>query len=131
MAEGIKILAQKMLRNDSATPTAATSNDIIYVAPQASGQRFESRRFSQTLITSIIVCHQDTTGTGHPYTIRLVADSETPAFDDKQYLFYSKNIASKSTDVLSLGIGLSAGNAIYASAGTSDISITIFGTEVV
>lgn len=138
MADGFKILAQAVLLDAGGAATASASDRLIYQVPDGSASRFGSRRISQAVISSIVVCHVHVGATSHKYTVRAVKNGTSPTFNDGQYLTYNKSIAPANTDVLSMGIGLVSGDAIYAeadaggSAGTvSDISITIFGTEIV
>jgi hypothetical protein len=136
MADGFKILAQAvLLSSDPATvPLADSAGCLIYQVPDASAARFNSRDYSQAVISSIVVCHVDSAAATHPYTIRVVKSGA--GFDNKQYVIYNKDLSASDTDVLSLGIGLVSGDAIYAesyknASSVSDLSISIFGTEVV
>lgn len=134
MADGFKILAQAILPSSTNPPFADSSNCLIYQVPVASATRFNSRDYSQAVISSIIVCHADSAAATHPYTIRVVKSGS--GFDDKQYVIYNKSLSAGQTDILSLGIGLVSGDAIYAesfknASAISDFSMSIFGTEVV
>jgi hypothetical protein len=119
MADGFKILAQATLSDTEAT---------IYAVPAAGGSRFASRQTSQTIVSSIILCC--TTGAPATYSIR-VKNSISDANNDKQFIFKLQPISAPETDVLSLGIGLVAGNCIEAQCSTDDVvQMSIFGTEV-
>ena len=52
-------------------------------------------------------------------------------FDDSQYVIYLDTLTTNQTKVYSLGMGLTADNAIYASSSLSDVNIHIFGTEAI
>ena len=138
MADGFKILGTKEL-SLVATPYANTSDSLIYQVPSPSGERFGTRGNSQAIISTIVVCHHG--GGNVSYTIRVLessdANSDPVTFDISQYIIYHRAIGANETDVLTFGIGLTSGDAIYASAdatgtppSTSETNIHIFGTEV-
>ena len=117
MAEGFKVLGQGTLAVDEAT---------LYTVPFASGASSSSRRMMQAVISSIIVCC--VSGTTPWYSIRVKKSGD--ADSDEQIIFFEKSIDIKTTDVLSLGIGLVAGDSIVASTGAlMVIHMNIFGTE--
>lgn len=138
MADGFKILGTKELSLVVA-PYANTSDSLIYQVPSPSGERFGTRGNSQAIISTIVVCHH---GSGSvSYTIRVLessdAKSDPVTFDISQYIIHQRAIGANETDVLTFGIGLTSGDAIYASAeitgsppSSSETNIHIFGTEV-
>lgn len=129
MADGFKILAAKEMVSD-ATGLATVDGSFVYRVPRPSGQRHATRDRSQAIISSIVICHHG--GNQNPtVTIRVVQDGfSTPVvFDDSQYVIYQNSITTNQTKVYSLGIGLTADNAIYASSTLADVNIHIFGTE--
>jgi len=118
MAEGFKVLGQG---------TLAAAEATLYTVPAGAGASFSSRSMSQAVISSIIVCC--VSGTSPWYSIRVKKSGAVDS--DKQIIFYQKSLAIKTTDVLSLGIGLVAGDSIKASTGSGMvIHMNIFGTEV-
>jgi hypothetical protein len=131
MADGFKVLAAKSLATIPGAPYANTEASLIYEVPSPSGERFGTRGNSQAIFSSMTVCHH-AAGSGN-YSIRLVqAADRSPSLniDDSQYLIFHKAISANDTDVLSFGIGLVSGDAIYASVDSgSAINIHIFGTE--
>jgi len=140
MSDGFKVLAAvEMVTIPTGTspgegpPYANTEASLIYEVPSPSGGRFGTRGNSQAIFSSMTVCHHASGNTR--YSIRLVqASDRTPSLtiNDSQYLVYHKAISANETDVLSFGIGLVSGDAIYASVESgSDVNIHIFGTEVV
>ena len=133
MADGFKVLAAVEMVEIGSTPYANTEASLIYEVPSPSGERFGTRGNSQAIFSSMTVCHH-AGGSGN-YSIRLVQSADrSPSLniDDSQYLIFHKSISANDTDVLSFGIGLVSGDAIYASVDSgSDINIHIFGTEVV
>ena len=138
MADGFKILGTKELPPVSGPPYANTSDSLIYQVPSPSGERFGTRGNSQAIISTIVVCHHG--GGNTAYTIRVLessdAKSDPVTFDVSQYIIYHRSIGANETDVLTFGIGLTSGDAIYASADatgsptSSNTNIHIFGTEV-
>ena len=128
MADGFKILAAKEL---FVSTTANTSDSFVYRVPRPSGQRHGTRIRSQAIISSIVVCHHGG-GQNPTVTLRVVQDGFTTpvAFDDSQYVIFQDTLTTNQTKVYSLGIGLTADNAIYASS-LVDVNINIFGTEAI
>tara|TARA_R110001632_G_scaffold172905_3_gene292284 strand:- start:523 stop:912 length:390 start_codon:yes stop_codon:yes gene_type:complete len=129
MADGFKILAAKEL---FVSTTANTSDSFVYRVPRPSGQRHGTRIRSQAIISSIVVCHHGG-GQNPTVTLRVVQDGFTTpvAFDDSQYVIFQDTLTTNQTKVYSLGIGLTADNAIYASSSLVDVNIHIFGTEAI
>jgi len=131
MADGFKILAAKELVAD-ATGLATASGSFVYKVPRPSGQRHATRIRSQAIISSIVVCHHGAVQ-NPTVTLRVVQDGFTTpvVFDDSQYVIYLDTLTTNQTKVYSLGMGLTADNAIYASSSLSDVNIHIFGTEAI
>jgi len=131
MADGFKVLAAKEMVSIGSAPYSNTEASLIYEVPSPSGERFGTRGNSQAIFSSMTVCHHATGSAA--YSIRLVQSADrSPSLniDDSQYLIFHKSISQNNTDVLTFGIGLISGDAIYASADSgSDINIHIFGTE--
>lgn len=127
MADGFKILAAKEL---PVSGTANTSDSLVYRVPRPSGQKYGTRIRSQAVISSIVVCHYGS-GQNPTVTLRVIRDGFTTpvVFDDSQYVIYQDTLTTNQTKVYSLGIGLTADNAIYASSSLVDVNIHIFGTE--
>ena len=123
MADGFKVLAQATLTNTEST---------IYTVPSPVGERFSAIGSSQAIISSIILCCTNDSGSAGPnYSIRVKKSGED-ADADKQIIFKDQAIALNETHVLSLGIGLLSGDSIEASCSSGDaVQINIFGTEVV
>ena len=129
MADSFKFLATKELPVVG-TPYANTSDSFVYRVPKPSVERFGVRRDAQAVISSILICNH---GSGSAsYTIRIIEDgfASPVVFSVDQYVIFHKAIGTNETDVLSLGIGLTTGNALYASTSGSDVNIHVFGTEI-
>lgn len=100
---------------------------------------------TQTIVSSIIICNLHSGAV--TYDIRLKTDSASlpnasgkadsspagtvVANNDKEMLFKDKSLATASTDVLSLGLGLSGGNQIIVKTSVaSKLAFTIMGVEI-
>tara|TARA_R110001583_G_scaffold182357_3_gene340125 strand:- start:3914 stop:4375 length:462 start_codon:yes stop_codon:yes gene_type:complete len=100
---------------------------------------------TQSIVSSIIICNLHSGAV--TYDIRLKTDASTLpnasgssgstpagttiADNDKEMLFKAKSLATASTDVLSLGLGLSGGNQIIVQTSVaSKLAFTIMGVEV-
>lgn len=116
MAEGFKILGQG---------TLVAGEAALYVVPAASGTSFASRSMTQAVISSIIVCCVSGATPWYSIRVKKSGDSNSP----EQIIFFEKSIDIKTTDVLSLGIGLVAGDSIVASNSGAVMHMNIFGTE--
>jgi hypothetical protein len=136
VADNYKILAQFLPSNNSAehvvytVPSAAattiastTSSPFnVQVAPKAVSAQ------THTIISSIIVCNVHSGAV--TYNIRL-KESSGVGDNDKEMLFYTTSIPAAKTHVLSLGLGLSAGNLIKVKISVaSKMSFTVMGIEV-
>ena len=82
----------------------------------------------QTLVTSIVVCNQDSSSCD--FTIRL-KEGAAVADDEKELLFFEASLPATSTRILSLGLMLSSGNQIKVKASAVEkISFYLFGVEI-
>ena len=100
---------------------------------------------TQTIVSSIIICNLHSGAV--TYDIRLKTDASTlpnasgssgstpagaaVADNDKEMLFKAKSLATASTDILSLGLGLSGGNQIIVKTSVaSKLAFTVMGVEI-
>ena len=129
MADRFKILAQVL-------PTATGSDTTAYTVPVAAATTVGTVAVSpkslfeipQVLVTSIIVCNTDSSD--RTFQIRLKT-AAAEGDDDKEMLFYDTAIATKATQVLSLGLVLESGNVIKVRPSVaSKLAFTIMGIEV-
>ena len=117
MARALKILAQAELGTSSAT---------VYTVPTGLMTSFGSRDLYSAVVSSLVLCNRN--AATKYFTVQVVPNGETPA--NKHIIFNERNLTTDSTDVISLGMGLLAGDKIDMLAeATSSISVTIFGIE--
>ncbi len=135
MADTYKILAQVLPANTNETlaytvPLAAevtvasttSSPFTVRVAPKAISPQ------TQTIISSIIICNLHSSAV--TYDIRLKA-ATGDGDNDKEMLFKDTSLTNGKSHVLSLGMGLSAGNLLKVKTSVaSKLAFTIMGIEV-
>mgnify|MGYP003135569922 CR=1 FL=1 len=152
MPDRYKILSQ--------TLPADTNETVAYTVPYPSETSVTSTTTStfnvvtasrsldevtQTIVSSIIICNLHSGAV--TYDIRLKTDAASlpnasgasgsspagvaVANNDKEMLFKDKSLATASTDVLSLGLGLSGGNQLIVKTSVaSKLAFTIMGVEI-
>lgn len=108
MTETLKILMQ--------LSPAATSLTDFYTVPSN----------TSTVISSIIVCNQNLTDESFRISLAAAGTSN----DTKQYIYYDMPILSKDTFIVTCGITLGATDVMRIYASNSNLSFTIFGSEV-
>ena len=120
MARGIKILAQGEL--------GVTSFANVYTVPTGAMATFGSRDIYTAVVSSLVLCNRHS-GTVS-YNVRVVPSADTAA--DRHIIFNARDLTTNATDVVSLGMGLVAGDEIDMFASVADkISVTVFGIESV
>ena len=150
MPDRYKILSQTLPANTNETvsytvpypsETTVTSSPTFDVI--TANKSLDS--VTQSIVSSIIICNLHSGAV--TYDIRLKTDASTLpnasgssgstpagttiADNDKEMLFKAKSLATASTDVLSLGLGLSGGNQIIVQTSVaSKLAFTIMGVEV-
>jgi len=119
VADGYKVLAQSELTASYAT---------VYVVPTSTTSTFATRNLIVSIVSSMTFCN--TTGSTVQYYVRIVPSGDTAA--NKHVIIHNKDIAAKSTDIVSLGVGLQTGDVIDMKAdGTTRVSASIFGIEII
>ena len=122
MAEAFKVLGQ-------ADISTSAFDTTLYTVPTKPNVGFAARNVSQTLVASLVVCNRHASNAG-AYSVRVIPSGETEG--TKHTIFLSKAIAAKTTDVISLGLGMQAGDTIKVSGASGDtISMSAFGVEMV
>jgi|TARA_R100001082_G_scaffold95581_1_gene62838 hypothetical protein len=132
MAESFKILGQVYLQD--ASGGSAPVWKVLYVVPERSDAKYGSAS-AQAVISSIVICNEETSDT--KYNIAVVPNGEdvnsSPNFH--HIIFNEKVVASESTHVISLGLGLQSGDAIYVKQSKANdgkkFSVNAFGIEMV
>ena len=109
MPETYKILGQ----------VAATANTThnVYTVPAA----------TQTVVSSIVVVNRNN---GSNCTYRVAAQQAGAALANQHYLAYDAPIAALGTVALSLGITLGNTDVISVYTSNSNLSFSVFGTEI-
>jgi len=107
VADAIKVLGQL----DPSATTATT----LYTVPN----------LTLTTVSSLVVCNRTASGVTYRVSIRVAGASA----DDKQYLFYDKALAAKSTDAHVIGITLNQADVVTVYASAVDLSFNLFGVE--
>jgi hypothetical protein len=122
VAEAFKVLGQQ----DISTSAFGTT---LYVVPTNPSASFGGRDISQTLVSSLVVCNRHASNAG-AYSVRVIPNGESEG--NKHTIFLDTAIAAKDTHVISLGLGMQAGDTIKVSGSTGDtISMSAFGIEMV
>jgi len=134
VADNYKILAQILPANTTentayTVPSAAettvasttTSPFTVKVSPKAASVQ------TYTIISSVIICNQHSGAV--TYDMRLKQSGESD--NDKEWIFKSVSLDNGKSHVLSLGMGLSAGDSIKVKISVaSKLSFTFMGIEV-
>jgi hypothetical protein len=109
MANTYKVLGQ-------ANPSA-TTEAILYTVPSS----------TQSVVSSITVCNQNSSSATFRIAVRPSADSTTAA---KHYLVYGTTIAGNDTIVLTIGVTLAASDKILVYPSTGNLSFAAYGSEI-
>lgn len=109
MAETYKILGQ----------VAATANTThnVYTVPAA----------TQAVVSSIVIVNRNS---GANCTYRVAAQQAGAALANQHYVAYDAPIAALDTVALSLGITLGNTDVISVYSANSNLSFSVFGTEI-
>ena len=146
MADNAKILGQYLARDAAYNATAVITltnwlaeakNAFLYRVPQLT-QTISSATPKaavypiRTIVSSMTVCNTDAATTYNVVLLSL-ADLETAniTFSDKQYIMNARPISANTTEVIGLGMTLSAGDGIVVwTASDSKVSFNLFGFEI-
>jgi hypothetical protein len=97
---------------------SATTNTTLYTVPA-----------DTTFIASTLcLVNRDTSGAASAFRVAVVKNGET--IDTKHYIEYDKLLESRGSRKLTLGMSLSAGDAIVVYADTANLSFSLFGVEI-
>lgn len=108
MAEVYKVLGQ-------VTPAPVTSA-ALYSVPA----------LTKAVISTIIVCNRAASATTFRVSIRVSGEADNV----KQYIYYDVPIPPNDTFASTIGITLNSLDEIWVYAGNSNLSFSIFGTEI-
>lgn len=109
MATTYKVLGQ--------SNPAATTATTLYTCPAA----------TQTIVSSIIVCNQNTSSNG---SYRIAIRPDGAALSSQHYISYDTTIGAANSTALTLGLTLDAGDVITVYSSSSTISFSAFGSEI-
>jgi hypothetical protein len=107
MATSYKVLAQQ---------ATTTSLATMYTVPAA----------TETIISSIVVAN--TSASDRTYRITIQPNNATLA--QKHYIAYDVTSKANTTTAYTLGITLDATDQVYILGSTTDLSISLFGSEI-
>ena len=139
MADSAQILGQ-ILATDTALPTSGTlTPSFLYRVPQLtqtiSTATPKSAVFpTRTIVSSLIVCNTDSLA--RTYNLALISnedidDDGEATCNQKQILIDTRTLDSKITEIIGLGITISAGDGLYAwASSTLKVSYNLFGFEI-
>lgn len=112
MAETLKILGQVAL-------SASTSTDVYSVPTGRSA-----------VVSKVAICNRNASAR----TVRLSFAVGGEALANKQYVLYDYSVAGNTSyewPATGNGVGLGAGDIVRAYASDTDVSVSVFGVEVV
>lgn len=109
MATTYKILAQ--------SAPAATTPALLY-GPVATG--------ISTVVSTIAVCNRGNTALTYRISLRQANEADAP----KQYLVYDATLGANSTATYTIGVTLSATDAVYVYASSANATFQAFGSEI-
>jgi len=107
MATSYKVLAQQ------ATTTGLVS---MYTVPAS----------TETIISSIVVCNVSASDR----TYRITVQPNNATLAQKHYIAYDVTSKANTTTAYTLGITLDAADQVYILGSTTDLSISLFGSEI-
>jgi hypothetical protein len=108
MATRYKVLGQ-------AAPAAATNTDI-YTVPA----------LKEAIISTIVVCNRS----GSVTTYRIAVRPAGAAIADEHFLAHDVVVGAADSTTLTLGVTLSASDVITVYSLTTDLSFSVFGSEI-
>jgi len=127
MAESFKVLGQVGLQFSDVSEHPYT---LLYSVPTKSDAKYALGVPSQAIVSSIVVCNRE--NSANAYNLAVVPSGETgPSFH--HLIFATKSIDANETHVISIGLGMQTGDAIYAQQSVDDksFSVSAFGIEIV
>lgn len=107
MADELKVLGQ--------LAAAATTQETLYTTPVT----------AQTTVSSIVVCNR----TVGALTFRISVAVAGEADDNKQYIYYDKQVDANDTIVVVIGITLAPEDVVRTYASGVGLTFTMFGVE--
>lgn len=100
-----------------AAPAANTDTDL-YVVPAA----------KSFVGSSIVICNRNTAGVNSKFRIAVVPNGESLA--NKHYLAYDQFVPDRDSVTKTIGMSLATGDKVVVRSDSTDLSFTLFGSEV-
>ena len=107
MADAIKVLGQ--------VAPSATTPTVLYTVPN----------LAQTTVSSLVICNRNSGN----QTFRVSIHVAGAGADNKQFIFFDKEITANNTLTVVIGITLNQADVVKVYSSTSDMSFNIFGVE--
>ena len=95
---------------------STTSAVALYTCPSA----------TQTIVSTLVICNR--AAAAKTYRVILRPDDETLA--DKHYLAFDTPLAANDSIALTLGITMDASDKLYVSGSDTNLSFSLFGSEI-
>ncbi len=95
---------------------STTSAVALYTCPSA----------TQTIVSTLVVCNR--AAAAKTYKIILRPNDETLA--DKHYIAFDTPLAANDSVALTLGITMDASDKLYVSGSDTNLSFSLFGSEI-
>ena len=107
MADAIKVLGQ--------LAPSATTTETLYTTPN----------LAQTTVSSLVICNRNAGN----QTFRVSVHVTGAGADNKQFLYYDKEVAANNTITVVIGITLNQADEVKVYASNADLSFNLFGVE--
>ena len=107
MADAIKVLGQ--------VAPSATTTTVLYTVPN----------LAQKTVSSLVICNRNSGN----QTFRVSIHVAGAGADNKQFIFFDKEITANNTLTVVIGITLNQADVVKVYSSTSDMSFNIFGVE--
>ncbi len=107
MADVIKVLGQ--------VDPAATTTTVLYTVPN----------LNLTTCSSLVICNRN----GSPITFRVSVHVNDATADNKQFIYYDKQVTANDSHAAILGITLNQNDVIKVYASGTGVSFNLFGVE--
>ncbi len=108
MADTLKVLAQT-------APSATTLTDV-YTVPAS----------TSATISSVVICNRSSAT-----TFRMTVAPAGAVSANQHYLYMDQEIAANTTFIATIGITMAATDVLRVYAGTANLSVNVFGVEVI
>lgn len=105
-------MAYKVLGQSA--PSATTATDL-YTVPTG----------TTAVVSTLVVCNQGSTATTYRVSVRVAGAASA----GKQYLTFDPSLPGTSSDFMTLGVTLGAGDVVTVYAGNANLSFNLFGNE--